>query len=660
MAMLQGWVRVFSLVSLGRLQRGVTRQHDKELAALAIRFTGDPSDIIVGVLLDVPWGEIPQYIEREHRYELRAVRCMQLPHADEAVHVKALVCVESSDEAYRSDPCKFPQSPPQAAAAAWQDVVGQHYDVAKWGPLWGRKDILPAVDYLALCLKAAVQLGGGAWGNFVQRTLLADGRTSLAQHLLNVGAPVHPLLGAASSTTGGAFVLVGVNASGSAAGDQWPAWWRRTGSSRPPPPFLSCDAPPRPTSPEAWQAHAVFIRTMVLDLLHLPCAVVGGLLVTGAKREAFDALQALAPLKGTAVSCATTGGNESMRATVRIDDDAMLLREVSTVIKSESSLGANAGVTVTAHAFDLKACAAVVLQAVSELYDAVDGVEPGSDLSGCDCGWVDIAPPGGGETQSRGGAASGPTDTRPITTAPMCTVAGRHQGSDSSPWATHLRSFPGATCVLLGAGGACTALAVALLQGAAAGSAQPSSVSKSAVHLVDISADACARASSALAAALGGKAGSSSAQGGGATATPIHGLALPVVLHACAGASSAAAVARGLLAAGGAGSWLVNGTGVGKTSAATPLQHLNEDGKEEGVVWPQHSVFWELNYRGPRPLLGQALRAHNACGRPLVVMDGWRLLHTGWMLNASAMARAAAKQAAQVASLAAAAAAAHA
>lgn len=654
--MLTGWVRCFSLVSLGRLQRGVTQPSELEVAALAVRYTGNPDDVVIGALLDVPRSEIPEYIEREHRYQLRSVQCSQLPDTSSIpTRIKALVCIESTDEAYRHDPSKFDQSTPDAAAAAWEARVGQYYDVQVWGPLWGRKDILPAADYLSLCVRAAAELGGAAWANFLHGTLLADGSTRLAEFILRQGLPAHPLLGNAVATHCGAFALVGEQAVGSSAGGMWPLWWARTGSSAAPPPFLPCNAPPRPSHPEGREAHKLFMHAMVLSLVKLPAKLVRGFLVTGAKTDAFDAL----------AKAQQTTSSEANQLSVQLDDDACMLQEVSTVVK-HADVGAAASSACTSaegHAYDLRACTAAVLQAVMELADAVEDMEPGASVSGYDCGWVDIAPAGAGTAATASGAAAAaaaapcdkPGCPPPITTAPMCTVAGRQSGRDDSPWSRHLASFPAASCVLLGAGGACTALAVALLASpgnrcsAASSSTTESTSTPSArpgsLHMIDICAPVCSRAGGVLATALGGAPKEGPRGASGEATIQIHGLAVPVFLHACRDADMAAAVARRLLGSAGGGSWLVNGTGVGKSSDDNPLSPSSSKCAVASVPWPRSSVFWELNYRGPRPLLGEALQAHDGGGAPLVVMDGWRLFHTGWMLNASAVARSIAKEA---------------
>ena len=68
------------------------------------------------------------------------------------------------------------------------------------------------------------------------------------------------------------------------------------------------------------------------------------------------------------------------------------------------------------------------------------------------------------------------------------------------------------------------------------------------------------------------------------------------------------------------GSLVVNGTGMGKDSPGSPIT-------DEGV-FPEHSLVWELNYRGELDFLHQAQRQE--LNRGLVIEDGWRYFVHGW------------------------------
>lgn len=67
-------------------------------------------------------------------------------------------------------------------------------------------------------------------------------------------------------------------------------------------------------------------------------------------------------------------------------------------------------------------------------------------------------------------------------------------------------------------------------------------------------------------------------------------------------------------------SMVVNATGMGKDLPGSPVT--------DAVQFPFHGVVWELNYRGGRPFLHQALRQSHA--RSLIVEDGWHYFLHGW------------------------------
>ena len=67
-------------------------------------------------------------------------------------------------------------------------------------------------------------------------------------------------------------------------------------------------------------------------------------------------------------------------------------------------------------------------------------------------------------------------------------------------------------------------------------------------------------------------------------------------------------------------SLVVNATGLGKDRPGSPLP--------ASARFPERSVVWELNYRGPLEFLAQA-RSQEA-ERELTVVDGWRYFIHGW------------------------------
>jgi shikimate 5-dehydrogenase len=78
--------------------------------------------------------------------------------------------------------------------------------------------------------------------------------------------------------------------------------------------------------------------------------------------------------------------------------------------------------------------------------------------------------------------------------------------------------------------------------------------------------------------------------------------------------------ADALVAALPPGSLVVNATGMGKDRPGSPVS--------DAVVFPEHGVAWEFNYRGSLDFLQQALRQCD--DRRLSVEDGWRYFVHGW------------------------------
>ena len=71
------------------------------------------------------------------------------------------------------------------------------------------------------------------------------------------------------------------------------------------------------------------------------------------------------------------------------------------------------------------------------------------------------------------------------------------------------------------------------------------------------------------------------------------------------------------------GSVVVNATGMGKDLPGSPLS--------DSVRFPERGIAWDLNYRGDRPFLGQAVA--QASARGLAVADGWDYFAISWALH---------------------------
>ena len=141
----------FSLVSASSLKRGRSslcgiESGPKRVAAVALR-QGSRDDMVVGALFDIPESELPAYRAREHRYELKTIAVTEVDGRE----VAAMVCVESTDEAYGRK-CR-----------AEALIAGNADDASCWaktlrrcgGVIWGRRDVVPMPNYLQLCLHSA-------------------------------------------------------------------------------------------------------------------------------------------------------------------------------------------------------------------------------------------------------------------------------------------------------------------------------------------------------------------------------------------------------------------------------------------------------------------------------------------------------------------------
>jgi cation transport regulator ChaC len=172
---LEGYSRIFSLVSIAGLKKGDANTDTLEMAALAIKPISNC--IVKGILFDIPIDELPAYFEREHRYKK-----LKLPIIDHGIEgksnilINAWVCIEQSNEEYRST----------MDNEEWEERIGQYYsnDLVGNDLLWGRLDILPMRDYLINCLKAAYELDGdNCVNNLLDEGYIADGITTIREYI---------------------------------------------------------------------------------------------------------------------------------------------------------------------------------------------------------------------------------------------------------------------------------------------------------------------------------------------------------------------------------------------------------------------------------------------------------------------------------------------
>jgi cation transport regulator ChaC len=162
-ARLDGYTRMYNLVSVGGIKSGIANQDTKEMAALSI--VKKYGAFVLGCVFEIDASEVENYLYREHRYKVCEVDVFDFQN-DKLI--PATTVISQSDEEYY---LKLPKESPE-----YEEMVGRYYT----GSLWGRKDILPMKSYMMNCIIAAYRLGSKEWlDNMLDGTLLADTSTSL-------------------------------------------------------------------------------------------------------------------------------------------------------------------------------------------------------------------------------------------------------------------------------------------------------------------------------------------------------------------------------------------------------------------------------------------------------------------------------------------------
>ncbi len=186
-AHVDGYCRVFTLVSVSMLRKGLTQLESREVASVAAAkrssldaaaTAASPISMLVSVF-EIPRSELAAYCEREQRYEFVTVDAhfdsegasASVPSA--ARTVRGLMCIESTDEAYLRNRCGGDERVLRSR------IGDQVADLKVW-----RSDVLPASRYLRFCLQAAKDVAGDAGvDNFLHTTFLADRRTSIFDYI---------------------------------------------------------------------------------------------------------------------------------------------------------------------------------------------------------------------------------------------------------------------------------------------------------------------------------------------------------------------------------------------------------------------------------------------------------------------------------------------
>lgn len=161
---LQGYARCFNLVSVINIRRG--NAIGRRLASCTA--VAMPGSALRVALFSVPMTELPELLRREAR--LRPV-WVTATADDASAPVEALLFAASDNERYLREACGGDR-------AVYHTHVGQFYS----GELY-RSDLLPVHSYMMRCLRAHRVAGPAALANFLDRSFLGDGATSLREYL---------------------------------------------------------------------------------------------------------------------------------------------------------------------------------------------------------------------------------------------------------------------------------------------------------------------------------------------------------------------------------------------------------------------------------------------------------------------------------------------
>ena len=163
----KGFCRVFNLISIINIRRGVARG-DRLATCTACRREGSALRVFS---FSIDESEFAALAERETRLRLELVHTCS-GDAFEVDERPVLMWTQSSDEHYWRTRCK-------GDAAVFAREVGQHYA----GRLY-RADVLPVPSYVLRCMRAQrAAEPEGALRNFLDTSFLGDGRTTLREWL---------------------------------------------------------------------------------------------------------------------------------------------------------------------------------------------------------------------------------------------------------------------------------------------------------------------------------------------------------------------------------------------------------------------------------------------------------------------------------------------
>lgn len=163
---LDGYIRVFNLVSVKRIREKICTEESKEIAVVSVRAKEGSTSL--GVMFDIDEDQVAAYKLRERGYKFCTVPVIEL---DTSKEFNCLLCYENNEEDYK---LKY------KSQEEFHQQIGQFYS----GQIWNRQDIFPIRRYLSSIRRASFLLGGqNLHSHILDNSYLSNGSATIRQYL---------------------------------------------------------------------------------------------------------------------------------------------------------------------------------------------------------------------------------------------------------------------------------------------------------------------------------------------------------------------------------------------------------------------------------------------------------------------------------------------
>lgn len=174
-----GFIRCFNLVGISCIINNYANLSTGEIATVSAVPTQNMEDELLVTLFEIDEKDWPKFFEREHRYNHVLVDYYDY-HTKEKMG-KCYLCCQSTDEEYKTKRCKDLNEYYERVGKYWKGRLW--YTYPQCCNLPECCNILPVRKYLNYCLDAAFKLGEDYGNNFLDKTFLADGKTSIREYI---------------------------------------------------------------------------------------------------------------------------------------------------------------------------------------------------------------------------------------------------------------------------------------------------------------------------------------------------------------------------------------------------------------------------------------------------------------------------------------------